>query len=178
MAKRLLVMLLIAVAAVWLPAPAWACDCDAPPSFEEAVAGAELVFAGEVTGYLGGGDNELRVDRVYRGQVREVVVLRGDIEWGSSCGSAGPITRGPVVYAGPAKLEDLGCDLRLWYGERVALPSYPPLRGAEDRGGGGLVSMAIAAVGAALLPLARTPRSEVRRRKRDAADLAALRLAR
>ena len=171
-----LVLALVAVATFWTR-PAFACSCAGPPEFAQAVAEAEVVFAGEILSYVGEGKSEVRVDRVYKGQVREISILHTDLLRFTSCATSPPSPR-PVVYAGPRELTSGQCQFTLWPVRDVALASYAPLPGADDRGGGGWVSGLIAALGVAALPLARQSRSERRRRRRDAADLAAVRLAR
>ncbi|HEX8004742.1 MAG TPA: hypothetical protein VF519_18805 [Mycobacteriales bacterium] len=175
--RSLVVLGLVAAATFWTR-PAFACSCAGPPELPAAVANADVVFEGEVVAYVGEGKSEVRVDRVYKGRVRRITLLHTDLAPFSSC-SASPPGPGPVVYAGPRELVTGQCrHVMFRTSEDVGLPGYAPLPGADDRGGGGWVSAAIAALGVVSLPIARRTPEERRRRRRDAADLAALRLAR
>jgi hypothetical protein len=174
--RRLVVLAFLALSAVWAR-PAWACSCAGPPTFDEALANAEVAFVGEIVSGVVGGQVDVRVDRVIKGSVKSVVLLRADLASRTSCELRPPAQR-PITYAGPAELRTGPCAWVLWPAERgLALPSSPPLPGRELRGpGAGDILMALLA--AAALPLARQTRAERQRRRDDALNLQALRLSR
>jgi hypothetical protein len=87
--RRLLVVSLLASGVVLVAQPtAWACSC-VPGGFPEHSKNADAVFTG-VLRDIGGDDIELvaefAVERVYRGEVGDVVAIRTPAQSGGGCG--------------------------------------------------------------------------------------------
>ena len=93
--RRLIVLALLALSAVWVR-PAWACSCAAPPTFDEALANAEVAFVGQIVTGAVGGEVEVRVDGVIKGSVKSTVVLHTDLARGTSCETRPPAPRSCV----------------------------------------------------------------------------------